>query len=55
MRQDMTVSAATMLEACGAKNINTFVENSPPGLCIHEMGTARACDYTVNQMKRSKI
>jgi choline dehydrogenase-like flavoprotein len=41
MRQDMAVSAATMLEACGAKNINSFVGNSPPGLCIHEMGTAR--------------
>ncbi|MGH7453042.1 MAG: GMC oxidoreductase [bacterium] len=41
MRQDMAVSAAVMLEACGAKDINAFVENNPPGLCIHEMGTAR--------------
>jgi len=30
-----------MLEASGAKNINTFVENNPPGSTIHEMGTAR--------------
>jgi choline dehydrogenase-like flavoprotein len=41
MREDMAVSAADMLEACGAKNIATFNYNSPPGLCIHEMGTAR--------------
>ena len=41
MRQDMAVSAAEMLEACGAKNIRSFVVNGPPGLCIHEMGTAR--------------
>jgi choline dehydrogenase-like flavoprotein len=41
MREDMAVSAAAMLEACGAKNINTFIAPSPPGLCIHEMGTAR--------------
>ncbi|MGH7495394.1 MAG: GMC oxidoreductase [bacterium] len=41
MRQDMATSAAEMLEACGAKNIGPFVAPSPPGLCIHEMGTAR--------------
>jgi choline dehydrogenase-like flavoprotein len=42
MRTDMMNSAAEMLEKSGCKNINTF--NDPeanPGLCIHEMGTAR--------------
>ena len=42
MRTDMMNSAAEMLEKSGVKNINTF--NDPeanPGLCIHEMGTAR--------------
>jgi choline dehydrogenase-like flavoprotein len=41
MREDMATSAAEMLEASGAKNIRSFVTDSPPGLCIHEMGTAR--------------
>ncbi len=42
MRTDMMNSAAEMLEKSGCKNIRTF--NDPeanPGLCIHEMGTAR--------------
>jgi len=42
MRTDMMNSGAEMLEKAGMKNINTF--NDPqanPGLCIHEMGTAR--------------
>jgi choline dehydrogenase-like flavoprotein len=42
MRTDMMNSAAEMLEKSGLKNIYTF--NDPeanPGLCIHEMGTAR--------------
>jgi choline dehydrogenase-like flavoprotein len=41
MREDMALSAAEMLEAAGARNIEPFIEVSPPGLCIHEMGTAR--------------
>lgn len=41
MLQDMAVTAAEMLEAAGATNIRTFVEDNPPGLTIHEMGTAR--------------
>ena len=41
MLQDMAVTAAEMLEAGGAKDINTFVDDNPPGLTIHEMGTAR--------------
>jgi choline dehydrogenase-like flavoprotein len=41
MLQDMAVTAAEMLDAGGATDIETFVENNPPGLTIHEMGTAR--------------
>ena len=42
MRTDMMNSAAEMLDAAGLKNINTFNDPSAnPGLCIHEMGTAR--------------
>jgi len=38
----MKQSAAETLEAAGLKNINTYDDtNSYPGLCIHEMGTAR--------------
>lgn len=39
--QDMSVTAAEMLEAAGATDIGSFVEDNPPGLTIHEMGTAR--------------
>jgi len=39
--QDMSVTAAEMLEAAGATDITSFVEDNPPGLTIHEMGTAR--------------
>jgi choline dehydrogenase-like flavoprotein len=41
MLEDMAVTAAEMLEAAGAKDIKAFVEDNPPGLTIHEMGTAR--------------
>lgn len=41
MLRDMSVTAAEMLEAAGATDITTFVEDNPPGLAIHEMGTAR--------------
>jgi choline dehydrogenase-like flavoprotein len=42
MRNDMMNSAAEMLEKSGLKNINTFNDpDANPGLCIHEMGTAR--------------
>jgi choline dehydrogenase-like flavoprotein len=41
MREDMAATLAIMLEAAGAKSINPFVADNPPGLCIHEMGTAR--------------
>jgi choline dehydrogenase-like flavoprotein len=38
---DMMIQAAEMLAAAGAVNIRPFNHNSPPGLTIHEMGTAR--------------
>ena len=39
--QDAAISAAEMLAAAGARDIQTFVEQDAPGLAIHEMGTAR--------------
>ncbi len=39
--QDMSGSAAEMLDAAGAQDVEPFVDNNPPGLTIHEMGTAR--------------
>ena len=42
MRKDMKDSAAEMLEKSGFKDIYTFDDaEANPGLCIHEMGTAR--------------
>jgi choline dehydrogenase-like flavoprotein len=42
MIRDMAVTAAEMLEASGAKNINTYAhEDRVPGYGIHEMGSAR--------------
>ena len=38
---DMVASAVEMFEAIGAKNIRPIKEENPPGLVIHEMGTAR--------------
>ena len=39
--KDMQISAAETLEAAGATDIRTFNDDVKPGLCIHEMGTAR--------------
>ena len=39
--EDMQQTAAEMLEAAGATDIETVNEHLAPGLCIHEMGTAR--------------
>jgi choline dehydrogenase-like flavoprotein len=39
--KDMSTTAAEMLNAAGARNIETFIEDNAPGLTIHEMGTAR--------------
>ncbi len=42
MREDMADTAAEMLETIGLKNVKRFVRDDwPPGLSIHEMGTAR--------------
>jgi choline dehydrogenase-like flavoprotein len=37
----MKASAVEILEAAGLKEITPFDDVSAPGLCIHEMGTAR--------------
>ena len=39
--EDMQKTAVEMLEAAGATDISTYNDHLPPGLCIHEMGTAR--------------
>ena len=41
MQEDMVVTAVEMLEAMGATNIRPYKEDNPPGLVIHETGTAR--------------
>ena len=41
MRKEMASSSAEMLEATGFRDVRTFEGESPPGLSIHEMGTAR--------------
>jgi len=41
LRKDMSIAAAEMLAASGARNIEPFVHDYPPGFSIHEMGTAR--------------
>ena len=39
--KDMAITAAEMLAAAGAHDIEPFAEDQPPGFAIHEMGTAR--------------
>ena len=41
MVDDMQVAATEILEAAGARDIRTYNGRAAPGLCIHEMGTAR--------------
>ena len=41
MRLDMVKSAIEMLTAAGLKDVQGFIVDHPPGLAIHEMGTAR--------------
>jgi choline dehydrogenase-like flavoprotein len=41
MRKDMSIAAAEMLAAAGARDIQPFTDDDPPGFSIHEMGTAR--------------
>jgi choline dehydrogenase-like flavoprotein len=39
--EDIQYTAAEILDAAGAVEIRTYDNHLPPGLCIHEMGTAR--------------
>jgi len=39
--KDMSITAAEMLAAAGAHEIEPYTSDNPPGLVIHEMGTAR--------------
>jgi choline dehydrogenase-like flavoprotein len=39
--EDIADSAAQMLEAAGLEDVEKYNDAAPPGLCIHEMGTAR--------------
>jgi choline dehydrogenase-like flavoprotein len=41
MLADMRDQAAEMLGAAGATDLQPFLQDNPPGLTIHEMGTAR--------------
>jgi choline dehydrogenase-like flavoprotein len=41
MRLDIAKSAAEMLVAAGLKDVQPYIVEHPPGLAIHEMGTAR--------------
>src|SRR5438045_8805633 len=41
MQEGMEVNATEMLEAMGATDIKPYKEDNPPGLVIHETGTAR--------------
>lgn len=41
LEKDMPITAAEMLAAAGARDIEPFVHEYPPGSSIHEMGTAR--------------
>ena len=41
IRKDMAITAAEMLAAAGARDIEAYANDEPPGFAIHEMGTAR--------------
>ena len=41
IRKDMSIAAAEMLAAAGARDIQPFTDDDPPGFSVHEMGTAR--------------
>lgn len=41
IRKDMAATAAEMLASAGARQIQPFIDDDPPGFSIHEMGTAR--------------
>jgi choline dehydrogenase-like flavoprotein len=37
----MQIACAEILEAAAATSVSRFNDHATPGLCIHEMGTAR--------------
>lgn len=41
MQKDMALEAAEMLTLAGFQDVEAYVNDPHPGLCIHEMGTAR--------------
>ncbi len=41
MQQDMVEAGVEMLKAAGLEDIEGYADEARPGLCIHEMGTAR--------------
>lgn len=41
MQKDTMETAGDMLEKAGFKDVNMFDYNNPPGIAVHEMGTAR--------------
>jgi choline dehydrogenase-like flavoprotein len=41
LRKDMSITASEMLAAAGARDIEPYTGDDPPGFSIHEMGTAR--------------
>ncbi len=41
IKKEIVTNVVEMLEAAGGKQVYTYNLPSPPGLCIHEMGTAR--------------
>ncbi|HPF46534.1 MAG: GMC family oxidoreductase [Alphaproteobacteria bacterium] len=41
MQQSMKFEAEEMLKKAGFHDIESYADEPPPGLCIHEMGTAR--------------
>lgn len=41
IRRDMAMTAAEMLSAAGARGIEPYTDDDPPGFSSHEMGTAR--------------
>lgn len=41
IRKDMAISAAEMLASAGARDVEPYANDAPPGFAIHEMGTAR--------------
>jgi choline dehydrogenase-like flavoprotein len=41
LRKDMSIAGAEMLAAAGARDIEPFFDDEPPGFAVHEMGAAR--------------